>query len=130
MRKTGWERSNLAGGSVGSSGPRWLFLCIEYRASPIDGRICIKEAIARTFLYPFEHYRLTNQCSRPLKRRLIEALSDAYGAEEETKPFLLPREKPLTVAYWESAYLRRLAGLNVIPSSFEKLLDANLKNLA
>jgi hypothetical protein len=26
------------------------------------------------------------------------------------------------VAYWESAYLRRLAGLNVMPSSFEGCL--------
>ncbi|RRE79396.1 hypothetical protein EAO19_31255 [Klebsiella pneumoniae] len=30
--------------------------------------------------------------------------------------------KTLTVAYWESAYLRRLAGLNVMPSSFEGCL--------
>ncbi|ECK9126334.1 hypothetical protein Z713_25610, partial [Salmonella enterica subsp. enterica serovar Typhimurium] len=58
------------------------------------------------------------------RRGLIQVLVGRLRRRGKKKPnhSCCQREKPLTVAYWESAYLRRLAGLNVMPSSFEGCL--------
>ena len=47
------------------------------------------------------------------KAWLIDRLV-GFTKQEKDQTILAAKEKPPTVAYWESAYLRRLAGLNIL----------------
>ena len=99
--KTGWAASRLVGrlGRV----VRWPVFFALNMSTPNRWEDLYKRAIARDILRSeFEHYRL-NKSMQPdaLKRRLIEALVDAYGAEEKrNQTILAAKEKNFTVAYW------------------------------
>ena len=83
-----------------------------------------REAIARDILISIRALP-PNKSMQPTAKASAElnvSRTPTAPREKRNQTILAAKEKPLTVAYWESAYLRRLAGLNVMPSSFEGCL--------